>query len=64
MVVENFYAHFDFLLSDWYRVNLEELAQILKEHGAINAINLDGGGSATFVVNDTVINYPSDTWYI
>jgi len=41
-------------------VNLEELAQILKEHGAVNAINLDGGGSATFVVNGTVVNYPSD----
>ena len=43
-------------------MNLEELAQILKEHGAVNAINLDGGGSATFVVNGTVVNYPSDTW--
>ena len=29
----------------------------------MNAINLDGGGSATFVVNGTVVNYPSDTWY-
>lgn len=45
------------------RVNLLELAQIMKDHGAVNAINLDGGGSATFAVNGTVVNYPSDTWY-
>eukprot|EP00795_Rhopilema_esculentum_P016627 gene16627-8059_t len=46
--------------TDKQGVNLLELARILKEHGAVNAINLDGGGSATFVVNGTVINYPSD----
>eukprot|EP00794_Sanderia_malayensis_P011266 gene11266-12446_t len=42
-------------------VNLLEFAELLKRHGAVNAINLDGGGSSTFVVNGTVINYPSDS---
>eukprot|EP00112_Aurelia_sp_Birch-Aquarium-sp1_P009964 Seg2152.2 transcript_id=Seg2152.2/GoldUCD/mRNA.D3Y31 product="N-acetylglucosamine-1-phosphodiester alpha-N-acetylglucosaminidase" protein_id=Seg2152.2/GoldUCD/D3Y31 len=41
-------------------VNLLEFAKLLKSYGAVNAINLDGGGSATFVVNGTVVNYPSD----
>ena len=45
-----------------YRVNLLEFAKLLKSYGAVNAINLDGGGSATFVLNGTVINYPSDKW--
>jgi len=29
---------------------LSELAEILKDHGAVHAINLDGGGSSTLVV--------------
>ncbi|XP_014671771.1 PREDICTED: N-acetylglucosamine-1-phosphodiester alpha-N-acetylglucosaminidase-like [Priapulus caudatus] len=41
-------------------VNLWEFAQLLIELGAVNAVNLDGGGSATMVVNGSVINYPSD----
>ena len=40
--------------------NLMQMAQIMIESGAINAINLDGGGSATYVINDTVVNTPSD----
>ena len=40
--------------------NLEQMASIMKASGAVNAINLDGGGSATFVVNGTVVNTPSD----
>lgn len=43
-------------------MNLLEFAKLLKSYGAVNAINLDGGGSATFVVNGTVVNYPSDQW--
>ena len=35
---------------------------MMKDLGAVNAVNLDGGGSATMVVNNTVINYPSDFW--
>ncbi|KAL8615311.1 hypothetical protein ACOMHN_038050 [Nucella lapillus] len=41
-------------------VNLRELAALLKDLGFVNAINLDGGGSTTSVVNGTVVNYPSD----
>lgn len=40
--------------------NMKGAVEYLKSFGVINAINLDGGGSATFVVNSTVINYPSD----
>lgn len=40
-------------------LTLYELASILKELGATEAINLDGGSSSTFVVNDTVVNKPS-----
>lgn len=40
-------------------LTLYELASILIELGATEAINLDGGSSSTFVVNDTLINKPS-----
>lgn len=40
-------------------LTLYELASILIELGATEAINLDGGSSSTFVVDDTVINKPS-----
>ena len=40
-------------------LTLYELASILIELGATDAINLDGGSSSTFVVNDTVVNKPS-----
>ena len=40
-------------------LTLYELASILIELGATEAINLDGGSSSTFVVNDKVINQPS-----
>ena len=40
-------------------LTLYELASILIELGATEAINLDGGSSSTFVVNGTVINKPS-----
>jgi hypothetical protein len=39
---------------------LEELAQLLRELGAVNGINLDGGGSSTMVVQGKVVNRPSD----
>ncbi|XP_057290947.1 N-acetylglucosamine-1-phosphodiester alpha-N-acetylglucosaminidase-like isoform X3 [Hydractinia symbiolongicarpus] len=41
-------------------VSLYEAASYLKSAGVINAINFDGGGSATYTANSTVINYPSD----
>ena len=40
-------------------LTLYELASILIELGATEAINLDGGSSSTFVVNNTVVNKPS-----
>ncbi|KAM9584273.1 LOW QUALITY PROTEIN: N-acetylglucosamine-1-phosphodiester alpha-N-acetylglucosaminidase [Trichechus inunguis] len=41
-------------------VNLWEMAEFLLQQGVVNAINLDGGGSATFVLNGTLASYPSD----
>ncbi|KAL3859709.1 hypothetical protein ACJMK2_009914 [Sinanodonta woodiana] len=40
---------------------LSSAAKILKDYGVINAINLDGGGSSTYVINNTLVNYPSDS---
>ncbi|XP_077982429.1 N-acetylglucosamine-1-phosphodiester alpha-N-acetylglucosaminidase-like [Glandiceps talaboti] len=40
--------------------NLFEFADFLHKLGIVNAINLDGGGSATYVVNGTTVNYPTD----
>mmetsp|Transcript_53668 Transcript_53668/g.100585 ORF Transcript_53668/g.100585 Transcript_53668/m.100585 type:complete len:151 (+) Transcript_53668:588-1040(+) len=39
---------------------MTELADLLIDHGAIEGINLDGGGSSTMVQDNVVINYPSD----
>ncbi|XP_075710308.1 N-acetylglucosamine-1-phosphodiester alpha-N-acetylglucosaminidase isoform X2 [Rhinoderma darwinii] len=41
-------------------MNLWEVADFLKNQGVVNAINLDGGGSATLVINGTLASYPSD----
>ncbi|KAM5227452.1 N-acetylglucosamine-1-phosphodiester alpha-N-acetylglucosaminidase [Ctenodactylus gundi] len=41
-------------------INLWEMAEFLLGQGVVNAINLDGGGSATFVLNGTLASYPSD----
>ncbi|KAJ1186473.1 hypothetical protein NDU88_003254 [Pleurodeles waltl] len=41
-------------------LNIWEVAEFLKTQGVVNAINLDGGGSATLVVNGTLASYPSD----
>uniref|UniRef100_A0A8B9R3M7 N-acetylglucosamine-1-phosphodiester alpha-N-acetylglucosaminidase n=1 Tax=Anas platyrhynchos TaxID=8839 RepID=A0A8B9R3M7_ANAPL len=41
-------------------LNLWEMADFLKQQGIINAINLDGGGSATLVLNGTLASYPSE----
>jgi exopolysaccharide biosynthesis protein len=40
-------------------VNLRELAEIMLDLGAVDALNLDGGGSATLVVNGTLLNRPT-----
>ena len=41
-------------------MSLSELTALLRELGAVDAINLDGGGSTTMVVNGEVVNRPSD----
>ncbi len=40
--------------------SLTELAQLMLRYGAIEAINLDGGGSTTLVAYNLVLNSPSD----
>ncbi|HEX6972385.1 MAG TPA: phosphodiester glycosidase family protein [Limnochordia bacterium] len=40
-------------------LTLEELAELMIELGAKDAMNLDGGGSSTLVVRDRVLNMPS-----
>lgn len=41
-------------------MSLAELAHLLIELGAVEAMNLDGGGSTTMVVQGNVVNHPSD----
>ncbi|XP_054946341.1 N-acetylglucosamine-1-phosphodiester alpha-N-acetylglucosaminidase isoform X5 [Physeter macrocephalus] len=41
-------------------INLWEMAEFLLKQNVVNAINLDGGGSATYVLNGTLASYPSD----
>ena len=41
-------------------MTIAELAALLLELGAVEAINMDGGGSTTMVVRDRVVNSPSD----
>ncbi len=41
-------------------LTLIELAQLLKEKGAVEALNFDGGGSSAMVVKGRVVNSPSD----
>lgn len=41
-------------------INLQNLAEILLELGATDAMNLDGGGSTTMFLNGKIVNKPSD----
>lgn len=41
-------------------LTLTELAYELMSFGAVDAMNLDGGGSSEMVVGDTIMNVPSD----
>jgi hypothetical protein len=41
-------------------VSLPVAAQLVKNLGATNAVNLDGGGSSTFVARGRIRNHPSD----
>jgi hypothetical protein len=40
---------------------LDELSRILLDLGAVDGLNLDGGGSTTLVVKETIRNRPADT---
>jgi exopolysaccharide biosynthesis protein len=42
-------------------MSLVSLAQLLLEFGAVEAINLDGGGSSAMVFEGKLVNKPSDT---
>ena len=42
-------------------MSLNMLADLLIEFGAVEAINLDGGGSTTMVIRNKLVNKPSDT---
>jgi uncharacterized protein YigE (DUF2233 family) len=41
-------------------MTLLELAMFMQELGAVDAMNLDGGGSSEMIVFDSVVNKPSD----
>jgi exopolysaccharide biosynthesis protein len=40
-------------------LTLMELANLMKEFGCINAMNLDGGGSTVMYVGGSVVNKPA-----
>jgi hypothetical protein len=42
-------------------VTLRDMSSLLVRMGVVNAINLDGGGSASVVLDGVVANFPSDT---
>jgi Phosphodiester glycosidase len=45
----------------WSRgASLDEMAAIMKRYGAVQALNLDGGGSTTMAIGGGVVNAPSD----
>jgi exopolysaccharide biosynthesis protein len=41
-------------------LSIKESADVARSLGMVDAINLDGGGSTTMVVNGQVVNSPSD----
>ncbi|HET7306663.1 MAG TPA: phosphodiester glycosidase family protein [Gammaproteobacteria bacterium] len=46
-------------------MSLRELGKFFVAHGAVEALNLDGGGSTTMAIADPeprIINFPSDPW--
>ena len=45
-----------------FRLTLPEASAYLKSLGIVNGINLDGGGSSAFVINQVLVNYPSNFW--
>ncbi|CUG86812.1 surface protein, putative [Bodo saltans] len=45
---------------DWEGLTLDDVAQVLVGLGAVQAINLDGGGSVSVFEGDDIVNVPSD----
>jgi exopolysaccharide biosynthesis protein len=41
-------------------VTIEEGAHLMRELGAVDAMNLDGGGSTAMAVDGMLVNHPSD----
>lgn len=41
-------------------IGLDNLAKFMIHLGAADAMNLDGGGSSTLVIYETIVNFPSD----
>lgn len=46
--------------NDFEGVSLDSLAEIMISIGAVDAINLDGGGSVSIYVNNSLVGVPSD----
>jgi hypothetical protein len=42
-------------------VSLEELATLMQELNVVEAMNLDGGGSSSLVVDNTLVNHPTSS---
>lgn len=42
--------------------SLQELAELLKSYGAVQAMNLDGGGSSSLAFGGATVNTPPATW--
>lgn len=42
-------------------VSLDELAILMQELNVVEAMNLDGGGSTSLVVNNTLVNHPTSS---
>ena len=40
--------------------SLVEMGQLMVKYGAVKAVNYDGGGSSEMVVNNRIVNRPSD----
>ncbi|CAC5405860.1 NAGPA [Mytilus coruscus] len=43
-----------------FGMTLYEFADVLLDYGFVQAINLDGGGSTTLIINGTLVNHPTD----
>jgi exopolysaccharide biosynthesis protein len=41
-------------------VTIDELRQLMASLGAVDAVNLDGGGSSAMVLRERLVNRPSD----